>query len=156
VRLELPLCLIFLFFAACGREEAPQLDVHQILDKSGDAVKARLGEPEIDFTRSEKVTTLQWRNIDGDSTWVYIDLIYDNASYVTYTFKKMDPFDMAEALRRVGLTLPEEEPERTWENGSMRWQPFDPYHRLVVNPVTKAVTVSLDFDEVSERETTEE
>ena len=156
MHLKLFIYLSFLFFAACGREEASRLNVHQIIDKSSDAVKARLGEPEIDFTRSQKVTTLQWRDIDGDSTWVYIDLIYDKASYVTYTFKKMDPFDMAEALRRVGLTLPEEEPERTWENGSVRWKPFDPYHRLVVNPVIKSVTVSLDFDEVPERETAEE
>ena len=156
MRLDLFICLIFLFFAACERKETLRLDVQQILDKSGDTIKARLGEPEIDFTRSQKVTTLQWRDIDGDSTWVYIDLIYDRASYVTYTFKKMDPFDMEEALRRVGLTLPEDEPERTWKNGSMRWKPFDPYHRLVINPVIKSVTVSLDFDEVLERETAEE
>ena len=99
---------IFFFLAACGREEAPLLAVHQILNKTGAALKERLGEPDFDFVRSEKVTTLQWRDADGDSTWVYVDLIHDNASYVTYTFKKMDPFDTAEALRRIGLSVPEQ------------------------------------------------
>ena len=146
---------IFFFLAACGREEVPLLAVHQILNKTGAALKERLGEPDFDFVRSEKVTTLQWRDADGDSTWVYVDLIHDNASYVTYTFKKMDPFDTAEALRRIGLSVPEQEPEQVWENGSKRWKPFGQYHRLVVNPVTKLVTVSLDIESEAQREIAE-
>lgn len=145
----------FFFFAACGREEVPLLAVHQILNKTGETLKERLGEPDFDFVRSAKVTTLQWRDADGDSTWVYVDLIHDNASYVTYTFKKMDPFDTAEALRRIGLSVPEQEPEHVWENGSKRWKPFGQYHRLVVNPVTKLVTVSLDFELEEQREIAE-
>ena len=145
----------FFFFAACGREEVPLLAVHQILNKTGAALKERLGEPDFDFVRSAKVTTLQWRDADGDSTWVYVDLIHDNASYVTYTFKKMDPFDTAEALRRIGLSVPEQEPEQVWENGSKRWKPFGQYDRLVVNPVTKLVTVSLDFESEAQREIAE-
>ena len=105
---------IFFFFAACGREEVPLLAVHQILNKTGATLKERLGEPDFDFVRSEKVTTLQWRDADGDSTWVYVDLIHGSASYVTYTFKKMEPFDTAEALRRIGLSVPEQEPEHVW------------------------------------------
>ena len=149
------LLAIFFFLAACGREEVPLLAVHQILNKTEAALKERLGEPDFDFVRSDKVTTLQWRDADGDSTWVYVDLIRDNASYVTYTFKKMDPFDTAEALRRIGLSAPEQEPEHVWENGSKRWKPFGQYHRLVVNPVTKLVTVSLDFESGAQREIAE-
>lgn len=137
---------VFFFPAACGREEVPLLAVQQILHKTGATLKERLGEPDFDFARSEKVTTLQWRNADGDSTWVYVDLLHGRASYVSYTFKNMDPFDTAEALRRIGLSLPQQEPERAWENGAKRWKPFGQYHRLVVNPVTKVVTVSLDFE----------
>jgi hypothetical protein len=70
---------------------------------------------------------------------------------VTYTFKNIDPFDTAEALRRIGLSVPEQEPEHVWGNGSKRWKPFGQYHRLVVNPVTKAVTVSLDFESGASR-----
>ena len=146
---------IFFFLAACGREEVPLLAVHQILNKTGATLKERLGEPDFDFARSARVTTLQWRDADGDSTYVYVDLIHDNASYVTYTFKKMDPFDTAEALRRIGLSVPEQEPEQVWENGSKRWKPFGQYHRLVVNPVTKLVTVSLDIESEAQREIAE-
>ena len=147
---------IFFFLAACGREEVPLLAVHQILNQTGAALKERLGEPDFDFAHSERVTTLQWKNADGDSTWVYVDLIHDSASYVTYTFKKMNPFDTAEALRRIGLSVPEQEPEHVWENGSKRWKPFGQYHRLVVNPVTKLVTVSLDFESETQREIAEQ
>ena len=63
------LLAIFFFLAACGQEEAPLLAVHQILNKTGETLKERLGEPDFDFVRSEKVTTLQWRDADGDSTW---------------------------------------------------------------------------------------
>ena len=136
----------FFLVAACGREEVPLLAVQQILNKTGQTLKERLGEPDLDFARSDKVATLQWRDADGDSTWVYVDLLRDSARYVTYTFKKMEPFDAAEALRRIGLSVPEQEPQHVWENGSQRWKPFGQYDRLVVNPVTKAVTVSLDFE----------
>ena len=146
----------FLLLVACGREEVPLLAVHQILNQTGETLKERLGEPDFDFVRSDKVTTLQWRDADGDSTWVYVDLIRDNASYVTYTFKKMEPFDTEEALRRIGLSEPEQEPEHVWENGSKRWKPFGQYHRLVVNPVTKLVTVSLDIESGAQREIAEQ
>jgi len=141
----------FFLLAACGQEAVPLLAVHQILNKTGETLKERLGQPDFDFVRSAQVTTLQWIDAAGDSTWVYVDLIQDNASYVTYTFKKMDPFDTAEALRRIGLSMPEQQPEHVWENGSKRWRPFGPYHRLVVNPVTKAITVSLDVESAIQR-----
>ncbi len=146
----------FFLLVACDQEEVPQLAVQQILHKTEQTLKERLGEPDFDFVRSEKITTLQWRDADGDSTWVYVDLIHGSASYVTYTFKKMDPFDTAEALRRIGLSVPEQEPEQVWENGSKRWKPFGQYHRLVVNPVTKLVTVSLDLESGAQREIAEQ
>ncbi len=135
-------CLLLCAAVACGGEKT-DLNVHQLLDRTPEGLKARLGEPDISTKRSEKVTTLQWRDADGDSTWVYVDLIYGYSCYVTYTFKLMEPFDEREALRRIGIDPPAEEPETEWENGAKRWRPFGDYDRLTLNPVTKAVSVSL-------------
>ncbi len=91
--------------------------------------------------KAENVDVLRWKNIDGDSTRVYVVLRDGIARYVTYTFWGMKPFDQKEALRRVGIPWPEAEPEHVWEDGSKRWQPFGEYEKLVLTHTNKAVSV---------------
>lgn len=141
--------LLVAVLAGCGErpteptEPQPLLAVDQILNQDRAALVHRLGEPDSEFHRTETVMTIQWKDGDGDRTWVYVDLVDGQAAYVAYTFKGLEPFDLAEALRRVGLSVPTQEPSTAWENGAKRWRPFGRYNRLVVNPVLNLVVVSL-------------
>lgn len=140
---------------ACGKEENQLLDLQQILERTDEELQKQLGAPDFSFVRSERVSTMQWRDADGDSTWVYVDLVHGKAAYVTYSFKKLIPFDAAAALRRIGLQVPQQEPETVWENGAQRWKPFGKYQRLTVNPVTRTVSISL-LDETWDGEKSDE
>lgn len=137
---SLCLALLLSIVAACEGPAGP-LDIRHVLGLTSAELKGRWGEPDIEIRKSEQLSTLQWKEIDG--TWVYVVCQDDRACYVTYTFTSMEPFDELEAFRRIGLPPPDgEQPEHVWENGARRWMPFREYHRLTVNPDTKTISVS--------------
>ena len=84
--------------------------------------------------------TLQWKSVEG--TRIYITVKDGRARYVSYTFRGLDPFDESEAFRCIGLEPPEQDPEQAWDNGAKRWISVGQYYKLVMNPVTKAITVA--------------
>ncbi len=131
--------LLSLTSLGCGGREPQVLDLSEVFGRSMEELKERFGKPDILIQKSETVATVQWKSVEG--TWVFVVMKDGQARYVTYNFKDMEPFDEEEAFRRIGIDLPEEEPEHSWENGAKRWIPFGEYEKLVTNPVTKAVTV---------------
>jgi hypothetical protein len=131
----------FFLIAAAGCGERDYIDVRKILKRTEAELTRSFGPPDDVLEKAENVDVLRWKNIDGDSTRVYVVLRDGIARYVTYTFWGMKPFDQKEALRRVGIPWPEAEPEHVWEDGSKRWQPFGEYEKLVLTHTNKAVSV---------------
>lgn len=126
---------------ACGRGEAQKgLEVPRVLGQTPEELQARWGTPDISIRKSDQLSTLQWKDLGG--VWVYAVSQEGRVVYVTYTFAKMEPFEVNAAFRRLGIQPPKEPPEHEWENGAKRWIPFGPYEKLTVNPKTKAVTVA--------------
>ena len=138
--LSIPALLLSLASFGCPSEEPQILDVHEVYGRTIDELQARLGDADVFIRKSDDRVTLQWKSVEG--TRIYITVQDGRARYVSYTFREIDPFDESEAFRRIGLETPAQEPEYAWENGAKRWISVGEYHKLVVNPVTKAITVA--------------
>jgi hypothetical protein len=138
--LSIPALLLSLASFGCTSEEPQILDVREVYGRTLEELQERWGEPDVFIRRSDDRATVQWKSVEG--TRIYITVKEDGrARYVSYTFRGMDPFDESEAFRRIGLEPPGQEPEHAWENGAKRWISVGEYQKLVVNPVTKAITV---------------
>lgn len=138
--LSIPALLLSLASFGCTSEEPQILDVHEVYGRTIDELQARLGEADVFIRKSDDRVTLQWKSVEG--TRIYITVKDGRARYVSYTFRGMDPFDESEAFRCIGLEPPEQDPEQAWDNGAKRWISVGQYYKLVVNPVTKAITVA--------------
>ena len=139
-RLSIPVLLLSLVSLGCTSAEPQLLDVREVYGRTLEELQSRWGEPDVFIRRSEDRATVQWRNVEG--TRIFITVKEDGrARYFSYTFREMDPFDESEAFRRIGLEPPGQEPEYAWENGAKRWISVGEYQKLIVNPVTKAITV---------------
>ena len=75
---------------------------------------------------------------------VFVVIKGGEASYVTYRFEEMDPFDEDEAFRMIGAERPQAEPQTMTTPGARRWRPYGPYEKLTINPRTKFISVGSD------------
>ena len=140
-RLGIALCLLAL--AGCGEPE--YLDVGKVLNRTETELEATFGKPDTWSKKFENVNILQWKNIDGDSTWVYLVVRDSLSCYVTFSFRGMEPFDQKKALEKLGIAWPTAEPQHEWENGSKRWMPHNDYEKLVIGNREKLVSVGLVY-----------
>ena len=114
------------------------LDLSYTLGRTQVQLEEHFGEADVFIQKTADMSTIQWKYIEG--TWIFIILKDGRSTYVTYTFKEMDPFDQDEAFRILGI-VPPASLDWEWENEARRWKPFGKYEKLVVNPNTQAVTV---------------
>jgi len=111
-----------------------------VMGRSQEELHARWGTPDISLRQSERLITLQWKDVDG--VWVYVACRDGRVDYATFTFGKLEPFEAGAAFRALNIEPPRQAPEHQWENGARRWMPFGPYAKLTVNPQTRAITVA--------------
>lgn len=133
----LVLLLSAAILTACAREDK-LLDAHQLLGRSPEQLKERLGEPRNAREEAGDLPGwITWRDIDGVRVFV---LIKDNqAMYVAYTFREF-PEDEDEALSLLNITKPRVEPQQL-SGRARRWTPFGEYDKLTINPDTGVIAL---------------
>ena len=129
---------------SCSREPMP-LDVHEVLGRSEADLIERWGEPWQRVQASEgRFGHLLWQDVLGTGVRVFVVIKEGEASYVSYRFEEMDPFDEEEALRMIGAERPDAEPQTMTTPGAKRWRPYGPYDKLTLNPRTRFISVGSD------------
>ena len=96
--------------AARDAEGETYLDVHFVLGGSVEELVARFGEPDVYRPQlgDQPYGNIKWNDLKGVKVFA---IIRDSlCTYVSYGFKKMDPFDEGEAFGIIGVERPEEEP----------------------------------------------
>lgn len=129
---------------SCSREPPP-LDVHEVLGTSEADLIERWGEPWQSVEASEgRFGHLLWQDVLDTGVRVFVVIKGGEASYVSYRFERMDPFDEEEALRMIGVEAPDAEPQTMTTPGAKRWRPFGNYDKLTLNPRTRFISVGSD------------
>ena len=129
---------------SCSREPPP-LDVHRVLGRSEAELIERWGEPWQHVEASEgRYGHLLWQDVLDTGVRVFVVIKGGQASYVSYRFEGMDPFDEDEALRMIGVERPDAEPQTMTTPGAKRWRPFEAYDKLTLNPRTRFISVGSD------------
>ena len=142
MRVALPVTVLILG-VSCSREPAP-LDLNEILGRGEAELIERWGEPKQHVPASEgRFGHLLGEDVLDTGVRVFVVIKGEEASYVTYRFEEMDPFDEDEALRMIGAE-PEAEPQTMTTPGARRWRPYGPYEKLTMNPRTKFISVGSD------------
>lgn len=139
-RTAMMLVSLFVIVPSAARANSPKtdLDLSYTLGRTKAQLEEHFGDADIFILKTADMSTIQWKYIEG--TWIFIILKDGRSTYVTYTFKEMDPFDQDEAFQALGIGAPKSL-DWEWENDAKRWKPFGKYEKLVVNPKTQAVTV---------------
>lgn len=123
---------------SCAPEK--RLDAHALLGRTPAALQARLGEPKQHREEIEdRMGVMNWTDVEGVK--VFAAIKKGKAIYITYNFISMDTFDEAAAFRTIGVKRPEAEPEKLSKSNARRWQPFETYDRLTINPDTKLISI---------------
>ena len=129
---------LLLLGVSCAPEK--RLDAHILLASTPPALQARLGEPKQDREEIEgHIGFMQWEDIEGVK--VFAAIKNGKVVYVTYNFAAMESFDEAEAFNTIGIDPPKNEPKHIKKSKAKRWQPFEKYDRLTVNPDTKLISI---------------
>ena len=138
------LITLLILDVSCSREPAP-LDMHEILGRGEAELIERWGEPRQHVPASEgRFGHLLWEDVLDTGVRVFVVIKGGEASYVTYRFEEMDPFDEDEAFRMIGAERPQAEPQTMTTPGARRWRPYGPYEKLTINPRTKFISVGSD------------
>lgn len=132
------LCLMVL--ATCGRQEEPLMDVHQLMGNSPEQLKDRLGPADDELVETaSRFGFLRWNRLEGVRLLIMVK--GGKAVYVTYGFRDMAAFDEEQALAQTGIERPEKEPTPIELSKAVRWEEYEGYGRLTINPETKLVSV---------------
>ena len=135
---------VLILGVSCSREPTP-LDVHEVLGKSEAELIERWGEPMQHVQASgARFGHLLWKDVLNTGVRVFVVIKEGAASYVSYRFEEMRPFDEDEALRMIGVERPDAEPQTMTTPGAKRWQPFEAYEKLTLNPRTRFISVGSD------------
>ncbi len=142
----LVLLLSAAILTACAREDK-LLDAHQLLGRSPEQLKERLGEPRNAREETEHLPGwITWRDIDGVRVFVLVQR--NQTIYVAYTFREF-PEDEDEALSLLNITKPRAEPQHL-SGRARRWTPYGNYDRLTVNPDTGVISLGNAIEWASE------
>jgi len=133
--LAIGLCIL----PGCGRE-VPLLDVHELMGMGPDQLKERLGPADGELEETPvRFGFLRWNRVQGVRVLVMIKK--GRAEYFTYTYRDMETFDETEALATAGIERPSEDPALVELSEAVRWEDYEGYGRLTINPETKMVSV---------------
>jgi len=129
-----------LALATCAPKPEPLLDADRLIGSTPEQLGTRLGEPRV---HNEETSThygsMRWSAIEGVDLMVIIKGA--KATYITYHFVDMKPFDEAAALAQCGVELPDAEPQLISNSPAKRWRPCGVYERLTINPDTKLLSI---------------
>jgi len=134
----LAVCLCVL--PGCSGRDEPLMDVHQLMGKGPEQLKERLGPADNEVVETPtRFGFLRWNRLRGVRLLVMVK--EGRSVYLTYNFRDMPAFDEAEALAMAGIERPEEEPTLIEQSTAVRWDDYEGYGRLTINPLTKLVSV---------------
>lgn len=144
-RRHLALALPVALALACAEPDRP-LDVHRALGSAPEDLFARWGPPK-QYTPDPHVEGkfgfAMWPDVHGAR--IFIAVRQDRVTWITYRFPKMEPFDLAAALEQTNIQLPEQGGRQIpAAEGARRWEPFEGYRRLTINPQNRLITVGAD------------
>ena len=137
-----PAALLTLLWLACACSPEPEtlLQADRLIGSTPGELTKRLGEPRVHNEETPNhFGSMRWEDLDGADVLVIVK--GGEATYVTYHFSGAGPFDEADALTRIGVSLPESPPERLGDGGARRWQPCGNFERLTINPATRLISV---------------
>ena len=124
----------------CGGREAPLLDVHELMGSSPEQLRVRLGPPDGELEETPaRFGFLRWNRLQGVRVLVMVRK--DSAVYITYTFRDMEDFDEAEALALAGIERPRGDPTLIEKSEAVRWEEYEKFGRLTINPGTRMVSI---------------
>lgn len=130
----------------CGGEpERPLLSPHALIGASPDALRERLGDPNMHIAeKPDRIGFLRWNNIDG----IRVLVVYaeSRSTYVTYRFPEHGGFDEDQAFARLGISRPSV-PETPMGGANARvWKPGGDFERISINPETRLLSVGATPD----------
>ena len=138
--------LLTLVALSCAREKPP-LDVHEVLGSTPEELQARWGDPHQNVEDpgvSWKYGHMLWLDVRDTGVRVWVVIRRGKASYVSYRFEAMEPFDELAAFRMIGVEVPDAEPQLMTTPGARRWEPFEDYDKMTLNPHTKFISIGSD------------
>ena len=115
------------------------VSAHEILGKTPEELEEMQGEPnaykmELKGHSSGYMT---WKDIQGIK--VFVAIRGGKSHYVTFTFQEETDFDERKLLSQLGLKYPSTEPRLI--PPAKRWQPYEKYDRLTIDPETKMISL---------------
>ncbi len=141
----LALLITAVSMGSCSRQEEGLLHARRALGSSLKEAIDRWGEPE-HYTPDPHMESghgfASWPDVAGARITAFSRM--GKIIWLTYRFQRMDPFDEAEAFRRVGVDPDPDQATHLRSPGAKRWSPFESYQKLSVSPATRMVAIGRD------------